>query len=521
MTERAGLSVSAASYAGPQPPPAYNLAAAALAAGHRHRDKPAFRLFSADEPHAPAQTATYGELASRAGHVMAGLKELGLPPRSVIAIRQHTGIAYALSFLAITGSGHIALAMSPMLTAREIETISKIAGVAAIIRDETLEAHDRDGIADLRIEALEHDGARSRPAGFADTSANDPAYLVFTSGTGAAPKGVLHAHRAVFGRRPMYRDWYDASEADIFLHTGAMNWTYSLGTGLLDPLVLGATATFLDATPAPQSWSDILHATQATILATVPGIYRQMLRSDFSLSRSAPLRHGLTAGEALRPALHDDWISTTGRPLCEAFGMSEISTYLSTAPDMTWHPGSPGRPQRGRAIAILNAEDDADPVPLPLGETGILAVHRSDPGMMLGYIGSETAENAAWRGDWFVTGDLAIMDNDGFVHPQGRADDVMNAMGYRVSPAEVEAQLLACPGVIEAAVTSIEPAEGVSIIKAFVVADSRTKEAGPEALLDRVSGNLARYKRPKELVFVESLPRTANGKIQRSRLRLL
>ena len=252
MTERAGLSVSAASYAGPQPPPAYNLAAAALAAGHRHRDKPAFRLFSADEPHAPAQTATYGELASRAGHVMAGLKELGLPPRSVIAIRQHTGIAYALSFLAITGSGHIALAMSPMLTAREIETISKIAGVAAIIRDETLEAHDRDGIADLRIEALEHDGARSRPAGFADTSANDPAYLVFTSGTGAAPKGVLHAHRAVFGRRPMYRDWYDASEADVFLHTGAMNWTYSLGTGMLDPLVLGATATFLDATPAPQ-----------------------------------------------------------------------------------------------------------------------------------------------------------------------------------------------------------------------------------------------------------------------------
>ncbi|MCB1477529.1 MAG: acyl-CoA synthetase [Rhodobiaceae bacterium] len=521
MNGKSGLSISAASYAGPQPPGSYNLAEAALAASRSQPDKPAFRLINPLDPQAPAQSATYGELARRTGHLIAGLNALDLPARSVIAIRQQTGIAYALSFLAITGAGHVALAMSPMLTARETETVSRIANVTAIIRDGSLQAHVLDGVSDLRIEELERKGAASGPAGFADTSAGDPAYLVFTSGTGAAPKGVLHAHRAVFARQPMYRDWYDASDRDVFLHTGAMNWTYSLGTGLLDPLVLGATATFLDRLPEPGMWSSILHATQATILASVPGIYRQMLRVGLSLQRDTPLRHALTAGEALRPALHADWIAATGRPLCEAFGMSEISTYLSTPPQSDWRPGSPGRPQSGRAVAILDAEDTANLTPLPLGETGILAVHRSDPGMMLGYIGDENAGNSAFRGDWFLTSDLAFMDTDGFVHPQGRADDIMNAMGYRVSPAEVEAQLLACPGVIEAAVTSVEPREGVSIIKAFVVADAATVDTGATALLERVAGNLAAYKIPKDLVFVDTLPRTANGKIQRSKLRAL
>lgn len=118
-----------------------------------------------------------------------------------------------------------------------------------------------------------------------------------------------------------------------------------------------------------------------------------------------------------------------------------------------------------------------------------------------------------------MTGDLAVMDSDGYVFPQGRADDVMNVMGYRVSPAEVESQLLACPGVLDAAVASLSPREGVSIITAYVVAEPQTVAAGPEALLAEAAKRLARYKQPREVRFVDALPRTPNGKIRRSRLR--
>ncbi|MFN0263761.1 class I adenylate-forming enzyme family protein [Tepidamorphus sp. 3E244] len=513
VTGNETLSISARRYVGALPPQRFNMAAYALARGAD--DKPAIRIFSGDSPDAPPETLTYGALRARVRTLIAGLNTLDLPPFSVVAIRQKTGIDYAASYLAVAGAGHVALAMSPMLTARETDTISATANVRAFIRDEGLPLHDTHEVVASTTE-LEARGAQSGPADFADTAADDPAYLVFTSGTGAAPKGVLHAHRAAFGRQPMYADWYGANENDVFFHTGAMNWTYSLGTGLVDPLVLGATATFVDKAPDASAWGDLLARSEATVLATVPGLYRQMLRAGLKLGVNSALRHGLTAGEALRAGLHADWQAATGRRLCEAFGMSEISTYLSTGPHLDWREGSPGRPQTGRAVAVLPVEGDSD-APVARGETGVLCVHRSDPGMMLGYLG-DSAELASWRGDWFLTGDLAVMDANGYIFPQGRADDVMNVMGYRVSPAEVEAQLLAIPGVLEVAVTAQEPREGVSIIVAYLVAAPQVREAGAEPILKAASERLARYKQPREVVFVEALPRTPNGKVQRSRL---
>jgi acyl-coenzyme A synthetase/AMP-(fatty) acid ligase len=192
--------------------------------------------------------------------------------------------------------------------------------------------------------------------------------------------------------------------------------------------------------------------------------------------------------------------------------MSEISTYISSGPGTPVRPGSPGRPQPGRRVVILPLEEGE--CPLPAAESGLIAVHRSDPGLMLGYWRNPEAEREVFRGDWFVGGDVAEMDVDGYVWLHGRRDDLMNAQGYRVSPAEVEAVLSHAPGVADVAVAERKVRADVSVICAFIIAapDGKPEEA---LLAAHCAEHLAAYKTPKKYVFVKTLPRTRNGKIAR------
>ena len=169
-------------------------------------------------------------------------------------------------------------------------------------------------------------------------------------------------------------------------------------------------------------------------------------------------------------------------------------------------PGSPGKPQRGRSIRVIPPSGPAEP--LPAGEVGLLAIHRGDPGLMLGYWRRPEEEASAFRGDWFAGGDLAAFDADGYLWHHGRADDVMNAGGYRVSPLEVEAALLDCPGIAEVAVGEHQVRTDVSIIAAFVV---RREGSAVDAaqILAHAATRLAAYKRPKQIFFVPALPRSA------------
>ena len=192
--------------------------------------------------------------------------------------------------------------------------------------------------------------------------------------------------------------------------------------------------------------------------------------------------------------------------------MSEISTYISSRPGEPIRPGSPGRPQTGRRIAVLPIDGGTEP--LPPGAVGLLAVHRSDPGLMLGYWNRPGEEAVAFRDDWFVGGDLAEFDADGWLWYRGRNNDLMNAFGYRVSPLEVEKVLSIHPNVADVAVAERKVADGVSVIAAFVVL--RTDSAADEgALLAHCAEHLAAYKRPRAIVFVTEIARTANGKVSR------
>jgi acyl-coenzyme A synthetase/AMP-(fatty) acid ligase len=324
---------------------------------------------------------------------------------------------------------------------------------------------------------------------------------------------VLHAQRLGLGREPMRDAWIGLREDDRMLHAGAMNWTYTLGVGLMDPFSRGASAILYNGPADPGVWPRLIARHKATIFAAVPGVYRQMLREASCTKQNfASLRHGVTAGEALAPVLRENFLRATGKPLFEALGMSEISTYISSGPRTPVRPGSPGRAQPVRQLAILPLEEGENP--LPPGESGLIAVHRSDPGLMLGYWNRPEAEAEVFRGDWFVGGDVAEIDSNGYFWLHGRRDDLMNAGGFRVSPAEVEAVLSHAPGVLDVAVAERKVRSDVTAICAFVVpaADALPDEA---ALRAHCAEHLAAYKIPKKYVFLDKLPRTKNGKIAR------
>ena len=232
-----------------------------------------------------------------------------------------------------------------------------------------------------------------------------------------------------------------------------------------------------------------------------------MLRADWA--PLTDLRHGLTAGERLDPELRRAWKDRTGTELHEAMGMSECSTFLSGSPAQPAPEGSAGYPQPGRRVAILSDGGE----PLPPGQPGVLAVHRSDPGLFLGYLGQPEETAAKFQGEWFLTGDMAVQAEDGAISTLGRADDMMNAGGFRVAPAEVEDVLVPVPGAGDVAVTEL-PVPGASIIAAFW-----TGPAASEVLRAAAEAGLARYKQPREFIHVEALPRTPTGKINRRALR--
>ncbi len=458
---------------------------------------------------------TYAELDSKVRRLAGGLVANGLRKGDRVMIRAANDVEAVIAIFAAAAIGCVAQPASLMLTAEEALALAADAGASAIVLADadpseralfaSMRVFDRDDIARL--------AAEGQPADYAPTAPDDPAYLVFTSGSTAEPKGVLHGHRVVIGRRPMADDWLGLAEDDIVLHAGNINWTYTLGVGALDPFARGATGALYAGPRDPAIWPRLIEATGATIFAAVPSVTRQMLKyGGPTPGRRERLRHGVTAGEALAPDLLAHWREATGTWLYEALGMSEISTYVSNRPGEPIRPGSPGRPQRGRRVAILPVEGGTDP--LAPGEVGLLAVHRSDPGLMLGYWNRPEEERAAYRGEWFLGGDLAEFDADGYVWHRGRNNDIMNAFGYRVSPLEVEKVLAADPDVADVAVAERKVSEDVSVIAAFVV--PRPGRAPEEAtLLQRCAAHLAVYKRPRKVVFVDAIPHTPNGKVSR------
>lgn len=492
-------------FGGPAPCPApFNLAAHVLAAADRVPDRIALQVVRPQG----AERWSYARLQTAVRGTGAGFLAMGLRPGDRVLMRLGNTVDFPVVFLGAIAAGLVPVPTSGQLTLPEVTRMAAELAPALIVAAPGLAVPAAPECPVLTLESLRalYDGP---PCDWAMGDPDRLAYLIYTSGTSGRPRAVAHAHRAIWARRMMHDGWYGLAEGDRLMHAGSFNWTYTLGTGLMDPWSVGAQALIPAEGVAAAQLPLLLKRFDATIFAAAPGVYRQMLRAP--MPALPKLRHGLSAGEKLPDAVRQAWEAATGTPICEALGMSEISTFVSAAPGHPAPPGASGYPQPGRRVAVL----DARGAPVPRGTPGTLAVHRSDPGLFLGYLDQPEDTAARFSGDWFLTGDTVAMAQDGAITYLGRDDDMMNAGGYRVSPLEVERAMNAHPAIEESAAVEVEVRPGVSVIALFYAGT----DTPPSELAAFAEEQLARYKQPRLYIPLPAIPKGANNKLARKALR--
>jgi len=480
-------------------------------------------------------TITFGELARKTSQFAQVLRGLGVKSGDRVLIRLPNSLDYPIAFLGAMKMGAISVPTSTLLTAEEVAYLAKDSGAVVLVTDATawygmadtiaeapnlkhillsqakqVEAHARFNVLSLQA-SLDTTAQFDAPY---PTRAEDPAYLVYTSGTTGYPKGVLHAHRALVGRQPAAQYWFNYSDKvqDRIMHSGKFNWTYVLGTGLMDPLYLGKTVIVHEGKNDAQKWLDLIRKHEATIFIGVPTIYRQILQKTTTSGAELPsMRHFMSAGEHLSDEVLTQWHERFGLNIYEAVGMSEFSYYLSQSVYRPIRPGSAGFPQPGHSIRLLNPETME---PVAAGEEGMICVPDTDPGLFLRYWNLDEETRKYKHDGYFFTGDYAKYDADGYIWFLGRKDDIIKSFGYRVSPYEIERVYKGHPDVADCASVGEEIEKDKLLVVAYVILKPDAKVTADE-LVQFGKQHLAAYKAPKTVYLAHDFPRTKNGKILR------
>ncbi|MDN2582667.1 AMP-binding protein [Aquibium sp. ELW1220] len=352
-------------------------------------------------------------------------------------------------------------------------------------------------------------------------AAEDPAIMYYTSGSTGHPKGVLHAARGLYAWWVSAAYWLDLEPGDLIWCTADTGWSKAGTSILFGPWARGACAFFYDGPFDPATRLDLLERHRINVYCAPATELARVAEEDFSCRDLSALRRTVSAGEAVSAVIAGHWQRAAGMPVSEAYGQTEALMLVLNCPGEPVRPGSMGRPSPGSGMAII---DEAGRE-LPTGEEGDIALETPHPQLMLGYWKEPERTAACFRDGpdrrWYVTGDRGVRDGDGYLWYRGRADDIINSAGYRIGPGEVEDVLLAHPAVRECAVVGKpDPARG-EIVMAYVL--PRDSEAAGDslarALQDHCKSLTAPYKYPREIVFVDSLPKTLTGKTRRSELR--
>jgi 2-aminobenzoate-CoA ligase len=437
---------------------------------------------------------SYAELGERAAAVAAALE---IEPGERVLLHAPNTPAAIAAWLGILLAGGIVVATMPLLRWGEIEKVVVKARVRTALAARDVAAAI-PGIDTLILEDLPERGSFDP----VDTAADDVAIIAFTSGTTGTPKGCVHLHRDLLATCDTFARHILAPRAsDVFSGTPPIAFTFGLGGQVLFPMRFGAA---MAPVAKPGELLETIRAHGVTTLFTAPTAYRALLTQDVP----GTLHTCVSAGEPLPAAVAEAWFEKTGVRIVDGIGSTELLHIFIASPASEARPGSCGRPVPGYEARIV----DEDMRTLGPGEVGRLAV-RGPTGCR--YL-DDPRQTTYVRDGWNLTGDAFTVDEDGYFWFQARTDDMIISSGYNISGFEVEAALLEHPAVAECAVVAAPDSERGHIVMAYVVAGEAV-EAG--VLQDHVKARIAPYKYPRRIEFVDALPRTPTGKVQRNVLR--
>jgi 2-aminobenzoate-CoA ligase len=472
---------------------------------------------------------TYKELADWSNRIAHALVEdYGVKPGNRVLIRSANNPAMVAAWLGATKAGAVVVNTMPMLRAGELAKIVDKAEISHALCDTRIKDELVACAKDSRFlrtvigfdGTANHDAELDRVAlgksvrfDAVPTGRDDVALLGFTSGTTGEPKATMHFHRDLLIIADGYaREVLGVTPEDIFVGSPPLAFTFGLGGLAIFPLRFGATATLLE-TASPANMIEIIQTYRATICFTAPTAYRAMLKAMDEGADLSSLRAAVSAGETLPAPVYEEWLAKTGKPMLDGIGSTEMLHIFITNRVSDSHPATTGRPVTGYRAKVV----DEDMREVPRGTVGRLAVQGPTGCRYL----ADKRQGTYVRDGWNITGDAFYQDEAGYFHFAARNDDMIISAGYNIAGPEVEAALLAHDDVAECAVIGLPDEDRGQIVQAHVVlAEGVAPDAATvKRLQDHVKATIAPYKYPRSVVFVEALPKTATGKIQRFALR--
>jgi acetyl-CoA synthetase len=448
----------------------------------------------------------FGELIARSAGLSGAMAARGVERGDVVMTLAGSRIEWVLTMLACFRMGAVALPCNPQLRRKDLEIRVAAANPKLCIGEEPLLGQLPDGVPAMTMgevgDALDEDRPQETPADVAPLDPDDPAVVIFTSGTTGDPKGVVYPQRYLTGQRLQAEYWVGARKGELAWCTAAPGWSKSTRNVFIAPWLRGAAALIHDARFEPGERLEIIEREGVNVLCQAPTEYR-ILAKRTELRPIGSLRRMVSAGEPLNPEVIRVFREAMGTGIGDGYGQTETGPVTGMQPDED-NPdrdGSMGRPLPGIEVRVINGELQVNP--------------ESVPTFFSHYLGEEPFD-----GEWWSTGDHVRRDEDGYLWFEGRGDDIIVSAGYRIGPFEVESALVSHPAVAEAAAVAAPDEERGSVVRAVVVlANGTPSDELASELQEHVKRVTAPYKYPRIVEFAEQLPKTSSGKIRRAELR--